>query len=1100
MADYAEQQLKDAARTSIAASDGPMAQGQSPANPMTLEQQRAVALARARRLRAEAEASGQKPAAATPSGFIEAQLYDGTILQFPAGTDMKVINRVAKEQTLKRRQVAAGAPILDTDAAGNPVAMLPPGANYNPTPDTPDATSEPQRTWGDTISGLGASLADGLRQGATMVAGAPVDLVNNAPRLANLLPGVEGVGPMTENPVGGSASLDELLRTISGVAGATTALPIDAALGTNLGGGFGRAGPGGLPIVPDYEPQGGVERVVNRIGQEVGATAVPVGGAIAKAATMPLSTVNRMAAAPKTVGEGVASMFLQPAAVAPGILAGREAGYAVGGGLGAGLANEMAGDNQGVVSDVLGSIAGVGATAGASGLVGAGRNVLAGATNNPTFADDVANSAVAERVINSSTQMQRQAARLAEAGIPPSQITTDDIVRALRTPAPVEEAVPGYRANIADRTQDPGLATLAYNSDAANPGAASARRTGNEVAVNETMTGLAPAGDPGRFRSNLQAGVDARIGAAQSAQEGAQGVFEDLVQALQPVMREATARGSSIRAALADAYDSAQERVRGMYGAIDADGTLLDPTDLVNRATAVDTNLARNDAKRFRPTEAETIREMLPGDRAPLRETGLVNEFNRPIFVENAPANAGNLPALPGAAIGRPGTTVPMSDVSAIRSGLTDDLRAAQGAGNTQQARILSRYVEAIDGYLDENLPEGLRVALDDARAARRDVGERFERPGTALEAILSRREGGGFALDDSAVPSQFAQPDQGRLTDLRAALREAGGDPRLREGLADEVRSAVVQNGLLDKPKALGRYMAERQVLLSEFPELRAQLEQAGASRAALAEAERTASETTRRLTTPGRSAEASYLKDVEDPAAAMRSVIANPDPRKAVADLLATASSPQAKADLRAALWEEVKRTGRLQADSMTGETRWNGKKLRALFDDPKFTAVAEELWADDPQDLASIKQVFGALAGAEGSSRARVPGSSGTPQALSGALDPALTASSIASRARSVSRSQLSPSIAAVDILGTWLRRRSAQVQSRAIDTITAAVVNNPGLAADLLEKYNPATAAARRRMLTQKYGVRATTLLNVLDEAENDDPVLTAIAGE
>ena len=49
----------------------------------------------------------------------------------------------------------------------------------------------------------------------------------------------------------------------------------------------------------------------------------------------------------------------------------------------------------------------------------------------------------------------------------------------------------------------------------------------------------------------------------------------------------------------------------------------------------------------------------------------------------------------------------------------------------------------------------------------------------------------------------------------------------------------------------------------------------------------------------------------------------------------------------------------------------------------------------------------------------------------------------------------------------------------------------------MAADLLEKYNPATAAARRQMLTQKYGVRATTLLNIMDEAENDDPVLSAI---
>ena len=390
-----------------------------------------------------------------------------------------------------------------------------------------------------------------------------------------------------------------------------------------------------------------------------------------------------------------------------------------------------------------------------------------------------------------------------------------------------------------------------------------------------------------------------------------------------------------------------------------------------------------------------------------------------------------------------------------------------------------------------------MRAALDEARTARRNVGDRFERPGTALDAVLDKTEG-RYTLDDSGVGGRIAQPDQGKLSDLRSALAEAGQDVRLRDGLADEVRSDVERRGLLNNPTALGKYMADRQVLLGEFPELRAQLEQAGVSREALADAERVAADTTRRLTTPGLSAEASYLKNVEDPAAAIRSVIANANPRKAVADLVATANTPQAKADLRAALWEEVKRTGKMQADGMTGETRWNGKKLRELFDNPKFAAVAEELWADDPADLADIKKVFGALASAEGSSRARAANTSGTPQSVAGKLDPALTAASISSRARSVTRGQLSPTIAVVDILGTWLRRRSAQVQSRTIDQITALVVNNPGMAADLLEKYNPATAAARRKMLTQKYGLRVTTLLNILDDAENEDPVVDAVS--
>ena len=60
--------------------------------------------------------------------------------------------------------------------------------------------------------------------------------------------------------------------------------------------------------------------------------------------------------------------------------------------------------------------------------------------------------------------------------------------------------------------------------------------------------------------------------------------------------------------------------------------------------------------------------------------------------------------------------------------------------------------------------------------------------------------------------------------------------------------------------------------MLLSEFPELRQSLENAGASATDLAKAEKVAKDTTTRLTTPGRSAEASYLKHVEDPAAAVR------------------------------------------------------------------------------------------------------------------------------------------------------------------------------------------------------------------------------------
>lgn len=387
----------------------------------------------------------------------------------------------------------------------------------------------------------------------------------------------------------------------------------------------------------------------------------------------------------------------------------------------------------------------------------------------------------------------------------------------------------------------------------------------------------------------------------------------------------------------------------------------MNPQGLVERAAVTDANLAPNDAKRFRPAEAGTIKEMRPGEQAPYRETGVVNEFGRPIMAENPPVDQ----------------TVPLSDVLATRSGLTDDVRTARASGERQRARVAGKYVENIDTFLEDALTDETKAQFDAARAARRDVGDRFERPGTAHAEVLREREGGGYALDDSAVPSRYAQPDNGRLSDLDALLKEAGDDPRVREGLADTVLGDVKARGLLDKPQQLRKYLDDRNVLLGEFPELRDNLSAAGMAAEDLATASRAARETEKRLTTPGRSPEASYLKYSDDRVLdSVRTVVNAPDPRAAAKQLVESAATPTARQDLKAALWEEVARTGKNSATGAKGETVWNGRKMRDLLNDPKFNAVAEELWADDPEDLANIKQVFSALSGAEGSIRAKAP----------------------------------------------------------------------------------------------------------------------------
>ena len=192
-----------------------------------------------------------------------------------------------------------------------------------------------------------------------------------------------------------------------------------------------------------------------------------------------------------------------------------------------------------------------------------------------------------------------------------------------------------------------------------------------------------------------------------------------------------------------------------------------------------------------------------------------------------------------------------------------------------------------------------------------------------------------------------------------------------------------------------------------------------------------------------------------------------------------------------MRDAFWRNTLNEVENNAKSASGNEVMSPAKLNRFLKDKKAQAVADELWSDRPQELADIRKVFEALASAEGSSRTRLAGSSGTPAGMSAKFDAALSPASIASRFRSVTRHQMSPTIAGVDLISTYLRRKKAGVMASAIDRITTDVVNNPELAAVLLEKYNPADRVAKRRMLTQKFGARGTYIANLLDESQRDD---------
>jgi hypothetical protein len=753
---------------------------------------------------------------------------------------------------------------------------------------------------------------------------------------------------------------------------------------------------------------------------------------------------------------------LETAAVDPGGAAARATAGAVAAGTGAGVANEIAGNPQiggdNFWSDLLGSVAGV---AGASTLGGGVKTVADMAravTGNPNLSSEVVRGEVADRLINNSTEMGQQF-------VDTGAVDTAPLVSKLRAPSPAEEVVPGFRANIGDRTQDTGLATMAYNQDAAMPGAANSRRAGNEQAIGRRMDELAPEGNAGQFRADIQTSVDQRLAAQDDAVRTAETEFNRAMGGLQPGERMAEGRGAAIREGVENAERAAREVERAAYQ--DIQGNV---------------------------------------DAAPFAEAfdGVTNGLR--LADQQAITDLGATLGIPHQLAGRD-LPVHIQEMTALRSRLTTAQRNANRGPqpDSNRARVIGRYIDALDTALEgAGVDEGTLAQLQRARDTSRWVNERFNRPGDPLALTMSRKEGRPD-VPDSAVASKFVQPDTGQVSNLDRLFAETDLSSRgagTRQAIRDEILSRLPQEGSGE----IGEFMQRYSGALSRFPGLEAEIRQA-AGAAGTAEQTRTAAAATQRdLTTPGRSPEASYLRYSDDRTVdAVRSVINAPDPRAATRQLLDAAGRTKASIEnARAAFWTDIQKGGRLSAPGVTGEDRWSGRKLRDLLDDPKRSAVLEELYSDNPEQLDDIATVFDALAKSESSVRAKAAGTSGTAQgrgAVTGRFDPALSASSLASRVRSVHRGQLSPGIAAIDVLTTWMRRRSAQVQARAIDSLASAVVNNPDLAADLLEQFNPADYAAKRRTILQKYGVRATQVLNLLDEAQApQDDTMDVINGD
>ena len=886
-----------------------------------------------------------------------------------------------------------------------------------------------------TADGYAASAADGTRQGVAMLLGAPVDIANELPRLLNLLPGEQGFTRFTDNPIGGRDTMDQLLR----------------------GGG----------IIPDYEPQSWGERVVNRAGEEIGAAAIPTAAALGTATRVGTQGARAM----QTSGGVLKRLFgemVETAAVNPGRFAGKEAAYATGAGTGAGVAREFVSDDDPntttpaeAAADVFGALTGAGGVAAAEGVGSALGNTARAVTG-----------AGGDRIVRET--VTDQLARAGNASLAPSGARdTSGLAEAIAMGARnIAETAPNFAPTTASTIDSVGMRNLEYGRRTGpNSGMFSERRADNAVAANQSVDELAPTGDAAQFRLALDMNADAALEDAALRQYLAKTEFDKAAENLRAV-QTSEARGQTVRAALDDALTKAREVEREAWSAVQGES---DPAPLAQTFDEITRGLTLAEQQ-----AVATARDTLDIPSRLVPDTGAEDDL---------------LTQLTGA--GEP-AAVNIAEITGLRSRLTTAQRQADASGDPNQSRILQKYVDAVDGYLD-GMPE-VGPALQEARVVSRDLNDRFTRRGTGVADTLATRPSGGPVVPDSQVTPRFTQADQRQASEIDNLLRETGNDQNVRAAVRDQLVADVQSRGLLDSPERLDAYLQQNSQVFERFPELRDEFGTASKLRQQVDAASATQQAAERTFAPGAPSAVGQFRKfGPEDALNSARSITAAPDPAAAVRELLDTVGrDPGSVENLRSAVWKVLESRAKPMTQSNRlpdGTDPWEMTRLVRALDDPKIEGAMRELYADNPEHIDNLRALASALRNFDTSTSGRVAGSSGTPQSIQGnAVMP--STETLGAYSFAYQRGQIGLPYIGLRLASTMARKAALRGRAQEFNDLLDAALLNPELAAQLLRENNPANAAALARTAKTVIGNRALWLDEMLgDEGEDDDLMQT-----
>lgn len=667
------------------------------------------------------------------------------------------------------------------------------------------------------------------------------------------------------------------------------------------------------------------ERIAGRVGEELGAS-LPFIGLVGRAA-------GRLGAAQRAGAPLRAAAQARPVATA---LA--EGGLAASAGLGAGLAGEVVGPDASPGARTAADVAGALTGAFTPSVVGRGVSELVRGAS--AIKGQISPSSLLEGGAPSGTFAEQEAADLIQRA---ATNRGEALVSLEEGQAAVKAGDIIGEPTAAQLTDDTGLLDLEKTINATDPVARAAAEDSTR-ALNRGLTETL----------NKNAGV----ASAQVAQEFIEGRVDRIVTMLNKRTEQAVT-----------AAKDQLEAIGPNASAADASAATRTELDLAHQSARVD------ESKLWQAIDDTVLSDTTPMSTAYADMKAAAKKADQ----------AENIPDFDDLFVGD-GDNVfagaePIGEIQAFRSRVLQDIRL-EAAKDVPNKRLLSNLGDLQESALNamgaaERTtfgPEGakIRAALDFSTV----LNDTYTR-GPIGKILRLDARGGQKITDEQALETLFKAGTGGR-TSMRALLTAGGGSQQLLASTEDFIKNQFAEmtvnpaTGRVN-PTARKQFLKKFGPALDEFPQLKAQIEDAVSAQEIAVSRSASNDNRVRGLANTAKSKAALFLD--QEPEKAMARVLNNRRPEAAMKQLVRQVGKDgtgEALGGLKTMFAEEVFR--RASTKGPDGVPVFDGPAFRKMVDDPRVVKAMKALYKDDPAALKRIQIMDKSIRVAERSLRGK------------------------------------------------------------------------------------------------------------------------------